>query len=125
MYFIYHFTLAIVSKEHSFSKAQGTYELKAVIFHIGYTAERGHYTVATVTSKGEIIYYDDWNVFRLEQAKVWADIFNSHQPFNAHNARCRPLRRQPPNTDSSLLSVGEQPRTPYLLVYASTFQKNV
>ncbi|VDM32654.1 unnamed protein product [Hydatigera taeniaeformis] len=121
---------SIVSKERAFSKAQGAYKLKAVIFHIGYNAERGHYTTATVTQSNEVLYYDDLNVFRLGQNEaVWADMFTSHRPFDTRSACCRPLPRisstavgadaaseRPPN-------IGEQPRTPYLLVYVSCFQQ--
>ncbi|KAL5107037.1 putative ubiquitin carboxyl-terminal hydrolase 3 [Taenia crassiceps] len=121
---------SIVSKERVFSRAQGAYKLKAVVFHIGYNAERGHYTTAIVTQSNEVLYYDDLNVFRLgQEEEVWADMFASHRPFDTHSARCRSLPRKsftaaganavsehPPN-------IMEQPRTPYLLVYVSCFQQ--
>ncbi|KAL5963741.1 putative ubiquitin carboxyl-terminal hydrolase 3 [Taenia solium] len=120
---------SIVSKERTFSKAQGEYKLKAVVFHIGYNAERGHYTTAAVTQSDEVLYYDDLNVFRLRQEEVWADMFASHRPFDTHSARCRPLPRASPTAvevnavSERPPSIGEQPRTPYLLVYVSCFQQ--
>ncbi|CDI97939.1 ubiquitin specific peptidase c family [Echinococcus multilocularis] len=121
---------SIVSKERTFSKAQGAYKLKAVVFHIGYNAERGHYTAATVAQTNEVLYYDDLNVFRLgQEEEVWMDMFASHRPFDTHSARCRPLPRAQSTAVAAGAalnrppSIGEQPRTPYLLVYVSCFQQ--
>ena len=99
-----------------------------MVFHIGYLAERGHYTVATVTPNSEILYFDDRKVFRLKQSEVWEDMFNSHKPFDTQSVRFKALRQEPPVNDRGgeterPPSIGEQPRTPYLLIYASTFHR--
>ncbi|KAM7534018.1 hypothetical protein Aperf_G00000115447 [Anoplocephala perfoliata] len=121
----------ITSKEHTFSKAQGSYELKAVIFHIGYTAERGHYTVATLASEslgGEVLYFDDTNVFQFgEQTEsCWSNLFLSHRPFDVRGGQFRHLKSQPQQNGLQTgpgLNIGEQPRTPYILIYTSRFQQ--
>lgn len=124
----YVFILDIISSEHTFSNGQGSYELKAVIFHIGYTTERGHYTVATLSpesSGGEVLYFDGTNVFQFggQTETCWEDLFSSHKPFDVRSSQFRPLKPQPSGKVKSGSSVGDQPRTPYILVYASSFQQ--
>ncbi|KAM3185976.1 hypothetical protein ACTXT7_005276 [Hymenolepis weldensis] len=118
----------IISNEHAFSNGQGSYELKAVIFHIGYTTERGHFTVATLSpesSGGEVLYFDGTNVFQFggQTETCWDDLFSSHKPFDVRGSQFRPLKPQPSGTVKPGYSVGDQPRTPYILVYTSSFQQ--
>ncbi|VDN97448.1 unnamed protein product [Rodentolepis nana] len=111
----------IVSNEHTFSIGQGSYELKAVIFHLGYTAERGHYTVATLSpesSGSEVLYFDDINVFQFgdRSEKYWEDLFSSHRPFDVRGSQFGMLKPPPSEKGKPGPRITEQPRTPYILV---------
>nr|CDS25632.1 ubiquitin specific peptidase 10 (C19 family) [Hymenolepis microstoma] len=110
----------IISNEHTYSIGQGSYELKAVIFHIGYTAERGHYTVATLSpesSRSEVLYFDDINVFQFgdKTETSWEDLFSSHIPFDVRGSQFRTLK-PPSESVKPGPKITEQPRTPYILV---------
>ncbi|VDD83732.1 unnamed protein product [Mesocestoides corti] len=112
---------SIVSKERAFSKAQGTYELTSVVFHIGYNATRGHYTTVTLPTQDDLLYFDDERVFRLHQQRDEESMLRTHRPFDGRNCRFTECRH-PAGSDGPRPSIAEQPRTPYLLVYTSRFQ---
>lgn len=136
------FLAEVVSKDRAFSQAQGTYDLHAVIFHHGYGAARGHYTTTlnlrptllqgSQGDDGDLIYFDDERVFRLRQRSEGESMYSSHRPFDWQTCqfrKCRSLsitKRGPCNTEEAPLpsSIAEQPRTPYILVYTSTFKPN-
>ena len=99
---------SIMSDKGAFIRAHGMYELAAVVYHVGNSAEQGHYTALSLSKSGidegeTAIYFDDTQVYVKERQRQtqdmgrsqqqqqqqkqdqrwWTHLLGSHRPFNA------------------------------------------
>lgn len=121
-FFFCHPSSAVVSKERQYTQAQGSFQLHAIVFHVGYKATRGHYTTCIVDDNEDssgILYLDDEKIFNLNPSSQ-VDLLGTHKPFDVGAGR---FQMPKPEREGDIPpSIAEQPRTPYLLLYTSCFE---
>ncbi|CAL8082724.1 unnamed protein product [Calicophoron daubneyi] len=123
----------LLSQEKSFVLEQRHYRLRAVIFHVGWTAASGHYTIAIRASSGpncpaiksndkknnfnvhdSFVYFDDTRACSLYGSEAIHLLLATHRPLDASNCVFYTLPKTMPTT---FTDITKQPRTPYILVY--------
>ncbi|VDM04778.1 unnamed protein product [Schistocephalus solidus] len=104
--------------------------MHAIVFHVGYKASRGHYTATVLQTQPKcgsetaqplpaFYYLDDERVFSQPTERLNL-LLNTHRPFNLNTGRFEDILPEA-GVNGVPPSIAEQPRTPYLLVYTTTY----
>lgn len=112
----------LLCPDTSFSHMERRYRLHAIIFHVGRSADSGHYTIAVRTdsapqSATQFLYFDDTRACLVRGRDAVHRLLCTHQPLNTHSAQFQSLAG--PRTGDDAGSIVTQSRTPYILVYES------